>query len=80
VTPHETNGRIKLTWAQIVWAVSMFIMLAGMWGRMEVRTALIEAKLEGKASVADVEKVSNQLRFHVSGVRFAPDAQAEPKH
>lgn len=73
MTPHEQNGRIKMTWGQVVWAVSMFLMLAGMWSRMEVRMALIENKLEGKANVADVDHCRTLINAHLG---IAPPAEA----
>jgi len=37
---HESNGRIKLTWPQIVWGISILIGLVGAW--YDVRTKQIE--------------------------------------
>lgn len=71
MTPHETNGRIKMTWGQVVWAISMFLMLAGMWTRMEVRMALIETKLEGKASVTEVDHCRSLINAHIGTAQAA---------
>ncbi len=77
MTPHETNGRLKLTWAQVVWVVSMFLMLAGMWARMEVRFALLEATVQRKADSSEVEQIRHDLVMHARGDRrLVPEAEA----
>lgn len=74
MTPHETNGRIKMTWPQLVWGISMLLMLAGMWTRMEVRMALIEAGLCTKAEKSTVDA----LLLRMNAITAPHDAQAGP--
>jgi len=69
----EANGRIKLTWAQIVWGLTTFGMLAGLWTRMEVRTALILVSLGAKADTSEVRNIDRDLREHL---RWVPAARA----
>ena len=42
----ETNGRIKLSWTQIAWAVGMIVAVLGTWADLRVNMARIEGKLE----------------------------------
>jgi hypothetical protein len=72
----DENGRLKLTWAQVVWGITMLLGLAGMWTRMEVRLALIEVAVAGKAQASDVEQLRRDLRQHIGGVIVTPDAEA----
>ena len=73
MTPHDQNGRIKMTWAQFAWGITMLLMIAGMWSRMETRMALLEVAISSKASTAEV----SDLRARI--FQFVPEAGASVK-
>ena len=45
----DQNGRIRLSWAQIAWAVAMIIAILGTWADLRVQMARVEGKLERHA-------------------------------
>jgi hypothetical protein len=75
VTPtHETNGRIKLTWQQFVWGVTVLVMLVGMWTRMEMNNALILVTLGTKADTTEVRHIDRDFREFMRVVQSAQAA------
>ena len=40
----ESNGRIKLTWQQIVWGISLVALIVGSWA--DLRSQIIQIRTE----------------------------------
>lgn len=46
----ETNGRIRMSWAQIAWSVSMMLMIGGAWADLRVKLEHVGTVVEGNTS------------------------------
>ncbi len=45
----DQKGRIRLSWAQIAWAVGMIVAILATWGDLRVGMARVETKLDAHA-------------------------------
>lgn len=46
----EANGRIRLSWAQIAWAIAMIVAVLATWGDLRVSLARVETKMDNQES------------------------------
>jgi hypothetical protein len=80
VPDDNSNGRLRLTWAQMSWAMAVLIVLLGNWYRAEFRAEKLDLRLtaleasvrEGTYSKAaidemkrDADRVHDELRRDV---------------
>lgn len=51
----DTNGRVKLSWAQIVWAIAVLIAIISGWYDLRTQNALNRQLFEMRANADDRE-------------------------
>lgn len=57
MTKPDTNGRIKLSWAQVAWAVGMMLMLGGAWADLRVQLEHVGTIVEtNTARITSIEQ------------------------
>lgn len=53
----EANGRLRLSWGQIAWAIGVLVAILGSWADLRVNIAKIETRLDAQeARVNALEK------------------------
>lgn len=53
----ESNGRIKLSWAQIAWAIATIATVIGAWYDTRTQIALVRQEIGIRQQAADTEHV-----------------------
>jgi hypothetical protein len=55
VSPPETNGRVKLSWAQIAWAIAVLVAIISGWYDLRTQNILNRQLLELRSAADDKE-------------------------
>jgi len=71
--PTGYNGKVGLTWAQIVWGLGMLATLLAQWYRMESRMTQLEATLALQPSPIALEQRMGNLETKIKLVETRVD-------
>ena len=86
MTTPETNGRVKLSWAQIVWAIAVLVAIISGWYDLRTQNALNRQLFEMRANADDREHAAlreedKRLWGAVNEARAdAPAPRPKPAH
>lgn len=72
----DENGRIKLTWPQTVWAITILVLMATGWARMEYRMSALETTLSERVyTKADIDRMKYMRDRDLELIRLEVEAK-----
>ena len=72
---NEVNGRIKLSWTQIVWGIAMLGAIVGSWADVRMQVALLRQEVTMKT--AEQEKENGRIWQAVKDAKAHPAPKAD---